>query len=143
MIDTVKRPLQTLFNTLTLFIIIAPLSPHDGLFSANIYLQLPRSISNKETNGDLHIWPLSIRSRWDWYKNALLLSGLTTQDAVSQMKLRKELGEPLKICVEPGDLVIMCVQRPHAAMGFKHGTRVSLQCFVQHEGIDKRLLIDS
>ena len=56
---------------------MAPLSSSNGLFSANIYLQQPRadtkieSTQNSQINengGDLHIWPLGIRSRLDWYK---------------------------------------------------------------------------
>ena len=120
---------------------LAPLSPSYGLFSANIYLQLP---TEEETvQGHFHIWPLAIQSKWDWYKNAVTLSGLTAQDAVMQTKLRKELGEPQKIHVKPGDLVLLSVQRPHAAVGFKKGTRVSLQCFIQHKGLEERLFIDS
>jgi len=62
---------------------MAPLSATNGLFSANIYLQQPNQVSSqsgivegkiksndekKTCGGDLHIWPLGVRSRWDWYK---------------------------------------------------------------------------
>lgn len=128
-----------------------PLNKKEGLFSANIYLQLPDSATKttdkssvvEEEQEILQIWPTAIYSRWDWYRNALLLSGLSMQDAESQARLRKELGPPQVVRAKPGDLVLLCVQRPHAAVGFRHGTRVSLQCFIQHSGLDKRLLIDS
>jgi len=140
---------------------MGPLNAARGLFSANIYLQLPpapapplSSSATPDTKDPpikkeditpvpvLHIWPVGIRSRWDWYRNALLLSGLASQDAEDQVRLRLALGEPLSIAVQPGDLVLICAQRPHAAIGFQQGVRVSLQCFVQHQGLDQRLLID-
>lgn len=46
---------------------MGPLSPTQGLFSANIYLQLPSAQTNA-TQQAIHIWPLGIRSRWDWYR---------------------------------------------------------------------------
>ena len=119
---------------------MAPLSVDKGLLSANIYLQLPSRCS--DDGGDFHIWSLGVRSRWDWYTNALTLSGLSAQDPQTQVRLRKQLGPPLTIRLEPGDLVMLCVQRPHAAIGFQAGTRVSLQCFVQHNGPDDRLLVE-
>jgi hypothetical protein len=115
---------------------LGPLRQSEGLFSANIYLQMPIPHA-------IDIWPLAIRSRWDWYRNAILLSGLSIQDAESQARLRHALGEPVRIDVQPGDLVLLCVQRPHAAVGISEGVRVSLQCFVQFHGRSKRLTIDS
>ena len=59
---------------------MAPLTSNQGLFSANIYLQLPdknntndqistnKNIHTNTNAGDFAIWPLGIRSRWDWYK---------------------------------------------------------------------------
>ena len=51
---------------------LGPLSPRAGLFSANVYLQLPRSSdgpgSTDGDDGDLYIWPLGVRSRLEWYK---------------------------------------------------------------------------
>ena len=131
---------------------MAPLDPKKGVFSANVYLRLPPPDDNDKKSEDdvregrdaLQIWPLGIRSRWDWYRNAGILSGLSTQDASSQVELRSELGPPIVLNVEPGDLVMLCVQRPHAAIGFdaEGSTRVSLQCFLRHGGEDERLLID-
>jgi hypothetical protein len=134
---------------------MAPLNPKSGLFSANIYLQIPgaEATAKERNNGDhsippvpgLHVWPLGVRTRWDWYRNAILLSGLGSQDPEMQFRLRHELGPPLQIEVAPGDLILLCVQRPHAAVGFANpdAVRVSLQCFIQHNGRDKRLSIDS
>jgi len=115
---------------------MAPLKSSSGLFSANIYLQMPQPQA-------LEIWPLNIRSRWDWYRNAVLLSGLACQDAEAQARLRHELGASHLIEVEPGDMVLICVQRPHAAVGFTSSTRVSLQSFIQCNGLKKRLLIEA
>jgi hypothetical protein len=120
---------------------MGPLKTSTGFFSANIYLQLPGGRSSSEEI--LQIWPVGIRSRWDWYRNALVLSGLSSQDPESQARLRHVLGEPKIIAVQPGDCILLCVQRPHAAVGFRQGTRVSLQCFIQHNGPEKLLLIES
>lgn len=47
---------------------MAPLSTTDGIFSANIYLQLPNPNDTETPQDILEIWPLGIRSKWDWYK---------------------------------------------------------------------------
>eukprot|EP00934_Nitzschia_sp_Nitz4_P002420 Nitzschia sp. Nitz4//scaffold3_size479765//334342//335387//NITZ4_000139-RA/size479765-processed-gene-1.314-mRNA-1//-1//CDS//3329550875//2415//frame0 len=123
---------------------MAPLSSANGFFSANVYLQLPDTTNSNTPQDILEIWPLGIRNRMDWFKNAKTLSAMSSQDAEGQMLLRKALQEPITIAVQPGDLILLCVQRPHAAVGFSHaGTRVSLQCFLQYSGLDNRLHIES
>jgi hypothetical protein len=77
-------------------------------------------------------------------QNAHSLSALTSQSAEGQVKLRSLLGEPERIRVEPGDLVMLCVQRPHAAVGYQTPTtRVSLQTFLQYEGEKEGLKIEA
>ena len=104
--------------------------------------------------GGREIWPLYIRSRWDFYRNAGTLAKLLQQDAAAQRALRDKLraagAEPLVVPVEPGDLVLLCAQRPHAvrpffgsgdgddgdddaAAGGGSGARVSVQSFITHE----------
>jgi len=121
----------------------SPLSFCEGLFSGNIYLQLPDN-DKKEgeaDEGELHIWNLEMYNDIEWFQHQDLLKGMTVQDAEMQIKLRKALGDPLKIHVKPGDLVLFCVQKPHCAVGFMNGIRVSLQCFIQYRQ-EERLLID-
>jgi len=116
-----------------------PMVADSGLFSANIYLQLP------PVGGELQIWPLRVRSRWDFYRHGVTWSALTTPDEGGQRTLRKALAAtipPLRLRPAPGDLVLLCAQRPHAVQGFPLGRRVSLQSFVTHaEG--KPLTIDN
>jgi hypothetical protein len=75
-------------------------------------------------------------------QNAKTLSYLSSQDAEGQVRLRKALGTPIQVSVQPGDLVLISAQRPHCAMGFQKGVRVSLQTFVQYNGNNQRLLIE-
>jgi len=125
---------------------LGPLDSSRGLFSANIYLTVPDADANKHTNtnpdaGALYIWPLGVRSRLDWYRNAITLSSLSAQDPESQLILRKALGTPNVIHPEPGDLVLLCAQRPHCAVGFSDGSEYPCRVFLQYES-EERLLID-
>lgn len=59
---------------------LGPLDETRGLFSANIYLTVPETSSSgsidrsnndeslKKDAGALYVWPLGLRSRWDWYR---------------------------------------------------------------------------
>lgn len=116
---------------------LAPLQQDHGLFSANIYLGMPPH------GGDLEIWPIAFRSRWQFYANALTLSKLTIQDRDAQLELRRKFPPPLVIHPKPGDLIILCVQRPHAVAGFNAGCRVSLQSFLTHQGAQRPLLLEN
>jgi hypothetical protein len=50
----------------------------------------------------------------------------------------------LRVAVEPGDLVMICAQRPHCAIGFDSvgSVRVSLQAFCQYDGPNNRLTLE-
>ena len=103
------------------------LSEARGLFSANVYLRMP------PTGGALHIWNVNVRTRWDYYRNAHTLSRLLVQDDAGQAHLRASFPAPLVLAPDPGDLILICAQRPHAACGFDEGMRVSMQTFVTHK----------
>ena len=147
---------------------LTPLRTDRGLFSANVYLEVP------PTGGELHIWnvawvsvklesclcvvpiktetnyrtelsfPSTVKySRWDFYRHAATLSLLTNPNEEAQRQLRGRLPPPLRIRPEAGDLIVICAQRPHAVQGFPIGNRVSLQSFITHEGARKPLSIDN
>mmetsp|Transcript_36805 Transcript_36805/g.85963 ORF Transcript_36805/g.85963 Transcript_36805/m.85963 type:complete len:147 (-) Transcript_36805:352-792(-) len=124
-----------------------PLETSGGTFSANMYLILPPNNDDDKTQSmrpALQIWPLSIPVN-EWEALAPRLRHLlSAQDAAGQVELRAALGDPVEVCAEPGDLVLFCVQRPHCAVGFGgEGIRVSLQCFLNFEGSERRIEIDS
>lgn len=115
---------------------LAPMVEDRGTFSANVYLKVP------PTGGELAIWPVAIKSRWDFYRHAQTLSHLTVQGQEGQALLRRKFPRPQQIRVLPGDLVVLCVQRPHAAQGFPIGTRISVQSFLTFER-GKALVLDN
>ena len=82
--------------------------------------------------GGVEIFPVSVRSRWDFYRNAYTLSNLLSQDEEGQRRLRAALPDPIYVEPEAGDLLILCSQRPHAVVGFDAGERVSVQTFLTH-----------
>lgn len=115
---------------------LAPMVQSRGTFSANVYLKVP------PTGGELAVWPIAVRSRWDFYRHAATLSHLTVQGDEGQALLRRRFPRPKHVRVAPGDLVLLCVQRPHAAQGFPMGTRISVQSFVTFED-GKPLVLDN
>ena len=118
---------------------IAVMKDFSGTFSANVYLQTPPP----GCGGELHIWPLQVNSRWDFYKHAASLSLLLTQEQWAQDALRRVLPPPVSIMPEEGELILICAQRPHAVTGFDAGLRVSMQAFVNVTGKHQRLTLDS
>ena len=107
---------------------LSVMSETRGTFSANVYLQMPPNGA-----GGLSVWDVQINSRWDFYRHAWTLSQLAAQSAEGQARLRERLPAPIAINPRPGDLVLICVQRPHAVDGFSKGTRVSQQVFLTHD----------
>ncbi len=110
-----------------------------GVFSANVYLETPPP----GLGGELHVWPLRVKTRWEFYEHAAALSLLLTQEPWAQDALREVLPPPVTLVPEPGELILICAQRPHAVAGFDAGLRVSMQAFVTADGEGKALLLDS
>jgi hypothetical protein len=110
-----------------------------GTFSANIYLETPPV----GYGGELNIWPINIDSRFDFYKHSGSLSLLLTQEKFAQESLRKCLPPPVTITPKEGDLIIICAQRPHSVVGFDIGKRISMQTFIDVNGIKNNLTLES
>ena len=108
---------------------LAIMKDNQGLYSANIYLQ------NALSGGELLIWPITFKDRWNFYRNAMTLSMCLVQDPQAQTYLREKLPPPLTIRPDPGDLVLLCTQRPHAVRGPIVGSvpRISMQGFIQYQ----------
>jgi len=107
---------------------IHPISSDEGLFSANLYLELPFT-----GGGELLIYDVEVRSRWEFYTNASALALLTHPGEAGQDILRSRLPKPKIIKPAPGDLILLSAQRPHAVAGFPLGTRVSIQSFLSYK----------
>jgi hypothetical protein len=108
----------------------AELSPQRGVFSANVYLQM------SQAGGELEIWPVGFREERKMMEYALEIGLLTSAsaDPQAQRALREFVlpDPPLLIKPQSGDLVMLCVQRPHSVKGPIHGgrKRVSAQTFI-------------
>ncbi len=108
------------------------LKPLCGVFSANIYLKIPKE------GGELYIWGINlnrtkgIRS----YIRAKIL--MIIQEYLFniewQGKIVKTLPNPFIIKPNVGDLVIIHTGRPHAVVPVKKGVRVTTQIFIRSKG---------
>ena len=113
--------------------------PERGLFSANIYLNVPPPMQG----GELLIYPLRFSTKEEFCDNAASLSLLLTQEKGAQQELRRLLPMPLRISPRAGDLVLLCAQRPHSVSSVRSGTRVSIQSFLTHSGAQEPLRLDA
>lgn len=117
------------------------LSPETGEFSANVYLQ------NSQSGGEVEIWPVSFHTKEELLEYPVELGLLTTASTQreNQELLRKFVLPRRSLVIKPneGDLVMLCVQRPHSVREPIHGPRlrISAQCFISHQGLDAPLLV--
>jgi hypothetical protein len=112
---------------------VGEISTKIGVFSANIYLQ------TSLVGGEVEIYPITFRTKKDLMDHALEIGLLTSfsGEMEAQRVLREYIlpGNPLVVKPQAGDLLLMCVQRPHAVRGPIHGPklRINAQCFILHE----------
>jgi hypothetical protein len=105
-----------------------------GLFSANVYLDVPTS------GGELNIFPVAKQQPERLQRLVRVVAYLLQYsfDPVHrervQRQLHARLPPPVTLTPSAGDLIVLNTGRPHAVRGFTEGTRVSLQAFVLHEG---------
>lgn len=87
----------------------------DNQFGANFYFEVP------EKGGELEVWDYPV----------LTSNELST---ISPDKdWRSELGKPILIKPQKGDLIIISTRRPHAVRMFQEGKRISLNCFIGYK----------
>lgn len=113
---------------------VSVFSPQSGVFSANVYLQ------QSVVGGEIEIWPVTLTSEAEMHEYALEIGLLTSQAASpdAQRALREYVLPPNPTIVKPnaGDLLLLCVQRPHCVKGPLHGPkpRYNFQTFIVHNG---------
>jgi hypothetical protein len=105
-----------------------------GLFSANIYLDVPTS------GGELNIFPVAMQQP-EHRQNLVRVIAYLLQysfDSVHRERVQRQLHAllpaPVTLTPSRGDLIVLNTGRPHAVRGFTEGARVTLQAFALHEG---------
>jgi len=98
---------------------MGPLSPTQGLFSANVYLQLPSGDETSLTQPALQIWPLGIRSRWDWYR----VSCLVGRSTHSRLEWMSRYSLIFTLSIECTAAIWFVVSRSENASGTSIGSR--------------------
>lgn len=105
-----------------------------GLFSANVYLDVPTS------GGELNIFPVAMQQPEHLQKLVRVIAYLLQYsfDPVHRERVQRQLHAllppPVTLTPSAGDLIVLNTGRPHAVRGFTEGTRVTLQAFARHEG---------
>ena len=98
----------------------------------------------KKTAGNKHAFHIALETgNVTKARRPASLSLLLTQEQWAQDALRRCLPPPISIIPKPGELILICAQRPHAVVGFDVGQRISMQTFVESKGVQKSLILES